>query len=164
MTDTIDRFGVLLGELARIWRTRLDQRLKPLRLSQARWLVLLHLSRGGDGMVQKELANRIGIEGPTLVSLLDGMMADGWIVRRESTEDRRSKTVHLTDKAHEVLPRINAAAAQLRHELLAGIPEQELIRCMGILRQIKDRAESVSQAGDTTGDTTGDTAGAAVGT
>ena len=160
MTDTIDRFGVLLGELARLWRTRLDQRLKPLRLSQARWLVLLHLSRGGDGMVQKELADRIGIEGPTLVSLLDGMMADGWIVRRESTEDRRSKTVHLTDKAREVLPRINAAASQLRRELLAGIPERELIRCMGILRQIKDRAESVSQVGDTTGDT----AGAAIGT
>lgn len=145
MTDTIDRFGVLLGELARLWRTRLDQRLKPLRLSQARWLVLLHLSRGGDGMVQRELADRIGIEGPTLVSLLDGMMADGWIVRRESTEDRRSKTVHLTDKAHEVLPRINAAASQLRRELLAGIPEQELMRCMDVLRQIKDRAESVSQ-------------------
>jgi MarR family transcriptional regulator for hemolysin len=151
MIDTIDRFGVLLGELARLWRNRLDQRLKPLRLSQARWLVLLHLSRGGDGMVQKDLADRIGIEGPTLVSLLDAMTADGWIVRRESTEDRRSKTVHLTDKAREVLPRINAAASQLRHELLAGIPEQELIRCMGILRQIKERAESVSQAEDRAG-------------
>jgi MarR family transcriptional regulator, transcriptional regulator for hemolysin len=142
--ETIDRFGVLLGELARMWRARLDQRLRPLRLSQARWLVLLHLARGAEDMVQKELAERIGIEGPTLVSLLDTMTADGWIVRRESNEDRRSKTVHMTDKARAVLPQINAAAAQLRRELLAGIPEEELRQCMDVLRRVKERVETLA--------------------
>lgn len=136
-----ENLGTLLGETARAWRGRLDQRLKPLGFSQARWLVLLKLARGGDGMVQKELAGRVGIEGATLVGLLDRMARDGWIVRRDCTRDRRSKTVHLTAQARSVLPRIEAVAAELRRELLDGIPAHDLERCMLLLSRIKERAE-----------------------
>ena len=142
MSDT-ETFPVLLGETARAWRGRLDQRLKPLGLSQAKWMVLLHLSHGGNTLIQKDLACRIGIEGPTLVGLLDRMTRDGWLERRESTEDRRSKTVHLTDKSHEVLRQIKSVASQLRHELLAGLTKSELDQCMEVLRKIKVRAENL---------------------
>ncbi len=138
-----EEFPVLLGETARAWRARLYQRLKPLGLSQSKWLVLLHLSHGGDAMIQKELAGRIGIEGPTLVGLLDRMTRDGWLERRKSTEDRRSKTVHLTDKSHDVIRQIRSVAAQLRRELLAGMPENELTLCAEVLRRIKKKAESL---------------------
>ena len=139
----IEEFPVLLGETARAWRACLDQRLKPLGLSQAKWLVLLHLSHGGDAMIQKELAGRIGIEGPTLVGLLDRMARDGWLERRESAEDRRSKTVHLTDKSHEVIRQIKSVAAHLRRELLAGMSESELTQCTDVLRRIKKKAENL---------------------
>ena len=135
--------GILLYDTARIWRARLDQRLKPLGLSQAKWQVLVVLSNDGDGMIQKELAERIGIEDSTLVRLLDRMTADGWLVRRESAQDRRSKTVHLTDKAHEILKEIRAVAFQLRRELLAGIPVEDLRQSMSVLQRIKERAESL---------------------
>jgi len=142
MSD-FEQLGILLGETARAWRGRLDQRLKPLGLSQAKWLVLLHLSRGGDAMIQKELAERIGIEGPTLVGLLDRMARDGWLVRQESSEDRRSKTVHLTDKSHEILRQIKNVAAQLRRELLAGMSSDELSQCAQVLERIRQRAETL---------------------
>ncbi|MCR8721580.1 MarR family transcriptional regulator, partial [Pseudomonas syringae] len=38
------RFGMQLGHLTRGWRAELDRRLADLGLSQARWLVLLHLA------------------------------------------------------------------------------------------------------------------------
>ncbi len=142
MPDT-EKFPVLLGETARAWRSRLDERLKPLGLSQAKWMVLLQLSHGGDAMIQKELASRIGIEGPTLVGLLDRMTRDGWLERRESAGDRRSKTVHLTDKSHEVLRQIKSVAAQLRRELFAGMSEGELNQCAEVLKRIKERAENL---------------------
>ncbi len=142
MPDT-EQFGILLGETARVWRSRLDQRLKPLGLSQAKWLVLLHLSHGGDKMIQKELAERIGIEGPTLVGLLDRMARDGWLERHESSEDRRSKTVHLTDKANDVLRHIRSVATQLRRELLSGMSPDDLRLCMQVLERVKERAETI---------------------
>ena len=62
-----DNLGILVGETARLWRYALDQRLQPLGLSQAKWLVLLHLSRE-NGLMQKQLARRVGIEPPTLAN------------------------------------------------------------------------------------------------
>ncbi|MBW8079162.1 MAG: MarR family transcriptional regulator [Gallionella sp.] len=132
--------GTLLGETGRAWRCRLDQRLKPLGLSQAKWITLLKLSKAEDGMTQTELAMRVGVEGPTLARLLDRMSADGWIERRESDADRRSKTVHLRRKSCALLEQINAVAMQLSAELLEGVPPDELRSCMDVLLRIKEKA------------------------
>jgi MarR family transcriptional regulator for hemolysin len=143
MPTTQEQLGMAIGEVSRSWRAKLDERLRPLGLSQSRWLVLLHLSKRGDGVVQKDLAKWLGIEGPTLVRILDRMSADGWIERRESVSDRRAKTVHLTAQAHAVIQQINKVAAQLRGELLADIPAADIEACMRVLQQIKHTAERV---------------------
>jgi MarR family transcriptional regulator for hemolysin len=136
-----EQLGPLIAETARAWRGLLDQRLHPLGLSHARWLVLVHLQRGGDGLIQRDLAARVGIEGATLVGLLDRMADDGWIVRRGSDHDRRSKRVHLTAKAHEALKEIKAVAAQLRRHLIADLPADQVETCMRVLARIKERAD-----------------------
>jgi len=63
-----ETFGPLLGGTARAWRMKLDQRLKPMGLSQAKWRTLLHLSRAPEPLTQSQIAEHIGIEEPTLVS------------------------------------------------------------------------------------------------
>jgi MarR family transcriptional regulator for hemolysin len=138
-----ENLGMAIGDTARYWRTKLNERLRPLGLSQARWMVLLHLSKRGDGVVQKALAEWLGIEGPTLVRILDRMTEDGWIERRESTTDRRAKTVHLTKQSCAVIKQINKVAAQLRRELLADIDPTEIETCMRVLQQIKQTAEHI---------------------
>lgn len=140
ITDTL---GFLLAETARTWRSKLNQRLKPLGLSQAQWVALVHLARAERDMTQKALAERIGIEGPTLVRLLDRMARDNWIVRRESALDRRSKTVHLTRQAQAILHEIQTTAAQLRKELLKGIPPADLAQCADVLRRIAIAAQHI---------------------
>jgi MarR family transcriptional regulator for hemolysin len=143
MSTTQEQLGMAIGEVSRCWRAKLDERLRPLGLSQSRWMVLLHLSKRGDGVVQKALAEWMGIEGPTLVRILDRMTEDGWIERRESPTDRRAKTVHLTEQARAVIQQINKVAAQLRGELLANIPVADIEACMRVLQNIKHTAERV---------------------
>jgi MarR family transcriptional regulator for hemolysin len=143
MPKTEEQLGLTIGEVARCWRTKLNERLRPLGLSQSRWMVLLHLSKRGDGVVQKALAEWLGIEGPTLVRILDRMTEDGWIERRASTTDRRAKTVHLTERASAVIRQINQVAAQLRSELLVEVDPDDIDACMRVLRQIKHTAERV---------------------
>ncbi len=104
-------------------------------------MVLLKLSRQGDGVVQKELAEWLGIEGPTLVRLLDRMSDDGWIERRESLQDRRAKTVHLTPQAQGVITQINNIAAGLRRELFADIDPMDLEAAQRVMQHIKQKAE-----------------------
>lgn len=142
-TPPSERFGLLIGDTARMWRSKLNQRLKPLGLSQAQWFALLHLSRAGEAMTQTALAERIGIEGPTLVRLLDRMARDNWIVRRDSEQDRRSKTVHLTGQAQAIINDIHATAAQLRKDLLKGIPAEDLAHCIAVLERIQATAQHI---------------------
>ena len=138
-----ENLGILLAETARAWRNRLDQRLRPLGLSQAKWMVLLYLARYGDGLTQKRLSECLGIEGPSLVGTLDRMEADGWVERRVSVADRRAKTIHRTDKAMDLTREIKQVAATLRGELLEGIPAAEIEQSMNLLGRIKQRIDSI---------------------
>ena len=94
-----EAFAPLLHGTARAWRLKLDERLKPLGLSQARWRTLLHLSRAAHPVTQAELAERLGVEEPTLVNLLHRLEQAGWVKRVNSAEDRRCKTVKLQPRA-----------------------------------------------------------------
>ena len=140
----LSRFGSAVAETSRVLRLRLDERLRPLGLSQAKWRALLSIWRDGEGLTQKALAERLGIEGPSLVGLLDRLAVDGWIERLVCADDRRARRIYLTDKARSTVEEIEAVAAQLRQEILGGIPEQDLYRCLEILRQVRDRAESLA--------------------
>lgn len=137
----ISELGLVLFGTARAWRTKLDQRLRPLGLSQGKWRTLIHLSQGGNKLTQKEIADRMGIEGPTLAGLLDRLQTDGWIERRGSANDRRCKTVHLQRRSKAVLEKIFNTAHDLRAELIEDIPQRDLETCIRVLAQIRAKAE-----------------------
>ena len=137
----INELGLVLFGTARAWRTKLDQRLRPLGLSQGKWRTLMHLSQGGNKLTQKEIAERMGIEGATLAGLLDRLETDGWVERRGSAADRRCKTVHLQRRSKAVLDKIFNTAHDLRAELLKDISERDLDTCITVLSKIRDKAE-----------------------
>lgn len=138
----INELGLVLFGTARAWRTKLDQRLRPLGLSQGKWRTLIHLSQGGNKLTQKEIAERMGIEGPTLAGLLDRLQDDGWIERRGSVQDRRCKIVHLQRRSKAVLDKIFNTAHDLRGELIEDIPQRDLQTCIRVLAQIREKAEA----------------------
>ena len=138
---TREAFALELARMSRWWRTRLDERLRVIGLTQARWNTLLQLSRGGASLTQRELAERVGIEGPTLVRLLDGLETRGLIERRPVPGDRRANHVHLTEAAQPLLREINRIAAEVRCEVLADVHPDDLEACLRVLRSIGDRLE-----------------------
>jgi len=125
-----------LAQLSRAWRAELDRRLVGLGLSQARWLVLLHLARFDTPPTQRELAQSVGVEGPTLARLLDGLEAQGLVSRQAVAEDRRAKQITLGAKAQPLIEQIEAISTQLRHEVFAGIDPVELQRCQQVQERI----------------------------
>jgi len=110
-------FGQLLHGAARAWRQKLDERLKPMGLSQAKWRTLMHLSLAEDALTQAEIAARLGVEEPTVVTLLHRLEKESWITRKNSPSDRRCKLVLLAHRAQRVITQIKRAADDLRHEL-----------------------------------------------
>ncbi len=141
-----DTFGLLLYGAARAWRNKLDARLRPLGLSQAKWRTLSHLAHNDGKLTQAGLAERIGVEEPTLVGLLHRLEKEGWVKRRSSADDRRCKTIHLQPRSDAVLSEIFNAAHSLRHELISDIPAAQLQTCMRVLDRVRAKAEEAASA------------------
>jgi MarR family transcriptional regulator for hemolysin len=133
-------FAMELARVGRKWRARLDARVKHLGLTQARWIALLQLRRSGP-LSQRDLAEQIGVEGPTLVRLLDGLQQGGLIERTATHEDRRVKKIHLTASAYPLIEEITRISDALREELMESVPPEDLATAHRVLRLIGDRLE-----------------------
>ncbi|PYG97626.1 MarR family transcriptional regulator [Arthrobacter stackebrandtii] len=141
LTDNQHRFGMQLAQMSRGWRAELDSRLAGLNLSQARWLVLLHRALFEEAPTQRELAQSVGVEGPTLARLLDSLEAQGLVRRQAVVEDRRAKKILLCPPAKPLIDQIETIANQLRLELFTGVDEAELQVCMRVHATILSNLE-----------------------
>ena len=141
--ELLEPFARSLAASSRMWRRYLDLRFRDLDLSQARWGVLFELSRNEE-VTQVELARTLGIEAATLVRLLDGLEGAGLIERRLSTEDRRAKTLHLTEAARPLIVRMEEISAASRAEILEGISQQDLRIATKVLSRITARLQVLS--------------------
>ena len=135
-TSVREHVGITISRTARTWRTKLDERLSPLGLTQARWLVLMHLSRMGGESLQKELAFIVGVEGPTLVRVLDGLERLGLVQRLGVEGDKRARLIRLTPKAASVISDIMRIGIKLRGEALAGISDEDIESFFRVLEAI----------------------------
>src|SRR6201996_1469826 len=118
--------GLLLTRLARLWRREADQALEHHGLSQATALPLAVLLRRGKQVRQGVLAEEVGIEGPSLVRLVDLLQAEGLVERREDPTDRRAKMLHVTPLGEAKVAESNRILRRLRAELMNGIPGEDL--------------------------------------
>lgn len=130
------RIGMRIAETARRWRQLLDDRLRDTGLSQARWLALLHLHRLGNGVSQTALAQSIGIEGASLVRILDDLESRGLVERHVDPEDRRAKRLILTPDGAVAMQEVDAIADALRTELLDGIDDSVLDHLLSALDRV----------------------------
>lgn len=133
-----DSFPRILAETARGWRSRMDARLRPLGLSSAMWAVMSRLA-GTDPQTQRKLAQAVGVEGSTLVRLLDRLEEGGWAKRVTDPANRRVKRVVLTDKAAPLFAELRQAEDQVCLELLRDIPSADMAAARKVLLTIRER-------------------------
>lgn len=138
-SDSREHLGILIGRIARSWRNEVDRRLAVFGITQSRWLTLLHLSRMSRPVTQRELADAMGVQAPTLVPILERLEAEHLIERRTSSADRRSKAVHLSAEAAPVLRRIAVTTAAIRSELFADVSETELAASVQLFERLAGR-------------------------
>jgi MarR family transcriptional regulator, transcriptional regulator for hemolysin len=117
-----------LSFLTRRWRKVLDTEIQASGLTDATWRPLLHLSNLGDATRQKDLASSLGIEGPSIVRLLDTLLAKGLIHRAEDVSDRRAKLLSLTAEGHLLVERIQRTVSALEDDLLGSFSDHEISR------------------------------------
>lgn len=135
----IDRSNLFfhLTRLTRRWRKVLDMEVQAAGLTDATWRPLLHLHLLGDGTRQKDLAASVGIEGPSIVRLLDTLIAKGLIQRSEDATDRRAKLLYLTPKGKQSVARIQETVTSLENKLLSPFGDNEVSQMAQFIQRLE---------------------------
>ncbi|MGH9916066.1 MAG: MarR family winged helix-turn-helix transcriptional regulator [Pyrinomonadaceae bacterium] len=116
-------------------RTLFDARVKQRGLTFARARTMMLLDRM-EILSQKDLAEELEIETPTMVRLLDGLEKQGFIERRSVEGDRRAKQIVMTPLGAELASEVNQLAQELRAEFLQGIDDKALFATLEVIRAI----------------------------
>lgn len=123
--------------LSRVYRSAVDKALVGYGVSQATaWPVIL-AGRLGDGVRQGVLAEALAVEGPSLVRVLDQLVAAGLMARREDPLDRRARTLHLTAAGHALRAQIEDVLTVLRRQIFQGVSEEDLMACLRVFDKLK---------------------------
>jgi MarR family transcriptional regulator for hemolysin len=130
-----------LVRLARHYRLGVDGALTGLGLSDALALPVVLLGRRPEGVRQNVLADELGVEGPSLVRLLDKLVQDGLVERCEDPTDRRAKTVHLTHAGRAHCQRASEALDAFRATLLDGVSTADIKACLRVFEAMETRLD-----------------------
>jgi len=128
-----------LVRVARLYRQGVDEALSGLGLSDALALPVVLLGRRPEGLRQNALADHLGVEGPSLVRLLDRLVEAGLVERREDPADRRAKIVKLTDEGRRHSERASRALDDYRASLLKGASADDIEANLRLLRAMEER-------------------------
>ncbi len=126
----------------RLWRKIARAAAARHGVSEAASAPLIWIERLGENVRQTALADAIGIEGASLVRLIDELQASGLITRVPDPADRRANAISLTPRGREVVKEVNDALGALRLDVFAGIPAKDVRSALKVLEAIKTAAAS----------------------
>jgi MarR family transcriptional regulator for hemolysin len=119
--------GFVINRTARSLSRSLDFRLRnSVGITFAQWRVLVLLKKTSYSLSQKEIADALGLEAPTLIPILDKLQNDGFIERRVDSSDRRNNRIFLTEKTITIWDITLECATSVLTTALTGIPDERI--------------------------------------
>jgi MarR family transcriptional regulator for hemolysin len=140
--------GLLLSQTAKRLSRAFDGALAAAGGSLPTWLVLMSLMREGK-LSHGELAQRVGIQGPTLTHHLDAMADQGLVLRERLPDNRRVQVASLTPAGVAMFHRLRVAAAEHDRRIRSAFGDAELSQMRTFLSRLSEhfaeRAEPLLQ-------------------
>jgi MarR family transcriptional regulator for hemolysin len=138
MPSSFDRdLLIVLNDVARLVRTRFDQRARAFGMTRAQWVILARLNRQ-PGLSQNEMAAICEVEPITVGRMIDRLEARGLVERRADPDDRRIRRLHLLPAAKPIIDEISDYKDVLHGELVDGLGDNALCGLVDSLLRIKE--------------------------
>jgi MarR family transcriptional regulator for hemolysin len=132
--------GLQLARTAKVLNRAFDDALADTGGSLPAWLVLLSLKTRRHGM-QRELAEAVGVESPTLTHHLNRMEAAGLITRRRDPENRRVHRVEITADGEAAFDGMRRCVVRFDRRLRRGLDDEQLAALSGLLDRLRDNVD-----------------------
>ena len=99
--DFQNSIGFIINRMGKSLIYVIDQELrKKFGITFGQWKVLIILANNAAGLTQREIADKLALEGPTLIPIIDKLEKDAVVIRNLDPRDRRINRILLTEKAH----------------------------------------------------------------
>ena len=122
--------------VARRWRKYLDEHLRRIGQSQARWEALFAVAMSREGSALGAIAKRVGVEGPTFVRMIAQFEREGLVKRLASSEDRRASIIRITPKGEQALTQMRDLTTKVRKEFLGELSVDDVRRMLDMLEHM----------------------------
>lgn len=100
------------------------------------WFGLMVIVANNEGLSQTRLARTLGIDGSTMVAMIDRLEENGWLRRQRSEVDRRSHALYLTETGSQLLARLTPLVEAHEAELAQGLSADDKKNLLELLAKI----------------------------
>jgi len=139
--DYENSFGFVIYSASKMMQKAFDLELRNktgINLVQSKVIFALNMQ---SGPTQRELADKIGVESPTLVPIIDKMEQDGYVKRKLDSKDRRIKRIYSTAKADSMWDSMMECAAQIRKTAIQDLSESEIKSALGVVKKMTENLD-----------------------
>ena len=130
-------FTVDLVLAGRLWRRMAREGTAQYGIAEAGAGPLLAIGRLGEGARQHQVAERCGIEGASLVRVLDELTRGGLVERRQDPSDRRANALYLTAEGRKRVQQVEIELVNLRRRVLGTFDPEDLAAARRVFDAIK---------------------------
>jgi DNA-binding MarR family transcriptional regulator len=134
--STRESVGFSVREVWRSFARCLQPRIAREGVSIGMWFALRMLW-DEDGMTQRELGERVGINGPTMVIAINSMERADLVKRVQNRADRRKINIFLTERGRKLKRKLWPMAAEVLALGLSGLSRNQVYSLNKMLLQIR---------------------------
>ncbi len=100
------------------------------------WFGLMVIVANNEGLSQTRLARTLGIDGSTMVAMIDRLEENDWVRRQRSEVDRRSHALYLTEEGSELLARLTPLVEAHEADLARSLSADDKKTLLALLAKI----------------------------
>lgn len=108
--------------------------------------VLVLINIHNEQLTQKSLSELLEVDKSYMVNIIDYLSDKGYVLRTINEKDRRQHLIKLTEKAREVIPKIEGAIIRLNAKSLENISESQIQTFLSVLQQISSNLSGAKPA------------------
>lgn len=138
--DLNDCLAFITSRSAKIFAEALERRFRPYNVTRVQWIAMYYILKS-ESITQRELAEKMSIKGPTVVTMLHKMEADGFMLRSGNDTDKRVKHLKLTDKGTRLCTDLIPVVEEFKNDTINGINPEDLQTMKQVLNTMVENAQ-----------------------
>ncbi|GEO74698.1 hypothetical protein FD30_GL000838 [Levilactobacillus namurensis DSM 19117] len=127
---------------SKLFSTKFNQALTPTGLAKSAWMALYYIQQQ-PRINQHDLAEMVGITGPSMVKIVGQLSQDALITITPSQRDKRERLLELTDTGRRRLTSSLPIADAFQDTVTQNIPQKDLDTVARVMAQMVKNAQNM---------------------